>query len=217
MWRSFLIMLDLDETKYSRSFDSFRIRAPSMVIQYDASLSGMAVCMSSIDGEGCISLVRFAAIKSPYPVTTDSSFQNVYEYIAVLMGLLLAKNAGLYGFAYNLIGDSISSLSWVEHDRVKSQLAIRAGIGFTTVSVDIDSHVGALGYVPSHFNSVLDDLSRGKTPEEAGVPPSLQVQLSEIHPIMVYLRLCDPSIPMLCMDDTLDLLTGLRHSLASML
>ena len=47
------------------------------------------------DLQGTRQLLGFAVLPSPFMATTDSSFQNTYEYLAILLGLLLTKTLGL--------------------------------------------------------------------------------------------------------------------------
>ena len=49
-------------------------------------------------------------LPSPFVATTDSSFQNIYEYLAILLGLLLSKSLGLRDGVFAVLGDSRSSL-----------------------------------------------------------------------------------------------------------
>jgi hypothetical protein len=192
LWRSYLVALDLDEAKAARPLESFRPRTASVLIEYDASLTGFAVGISTLDESGNVVLVSYTAINPPYPATTDSSYQNVYEYLAVLLGLLLAKRAGLASFNYDLVGDSVASLSWVAHDKVKSVLAMGAGLGFTTLSVDLDAQVASIRHIYSAMNHVYDKLSRGCSAEESGIDPSKQVFFDDNHPVVSYVRLCSP-------------------------
>jgi hypothetical protein len=198
LWRSFLVMLQYDELRSARPLESFRPRSASLLIEYDASLTGLAVGISTVSVSGEIKLVAYTSITPPYPPTTDSSYQNVYEYLAVLLGLLLAKQAGFKSFSYDLIGDSVASLSWVSHDKVRSTLAMGAGLGFTTLSVDIDASVASIRHIYSAANHIYDKLSRGCSASESGIDPAKQVFLSDRHPIVEYVRLCSP----LCRFDT---------------
>ena len=79
----------------------------------------------------------FAVLPSPFVATTDSSFQNTYEYLAILLGLLLTKTLGLRNCVFAVLGDSRSSLAWVLKGRARSTLCRRASIGFSVLAVNV--------------------------------------------------------------------------------
>ena len=79
---------------------------------------------------------------------SSSSRQNTMEFIAVVLGLLLAWSASLHHFTYNLHEDSISSLAWAEADRVNSTLARQANIIFSTISVHLHATVAETVHIP---------------------------------------------------------------------
>ncbi len=141
-------------------------------------------------------LIAATAIQSPFAPTVESRKQNTYEYLAVLVGILMAKHLGLHGFTYRLLGDSKSSLKWAEKDRAASLLARRANIGLTLVSVDIDASVSETEHVPGKKNVVFDGLSRGKTMMEVGLDPSKWLEFPVSHPLQLYIALCDPDLPL---------------------
>lgn len=94
------------------------------------------------------------------------------EFIAVILGLLLAWRASLTHFTYNLHGDSVSSLAWAKADRVNSTLARQANIIFTTLSVHLHATVAETTHIPGELNVIFDGLSRGLTSSELGLDES---------------------------------------------
>jgi hypothetical protein len=214
MWRSFLLLLHLDEMAYARTFASFRPRPPSILIEYDASLTGLAVAISTLHPDRSATMVACTRITPPFAPTTDSSKQNLYEFLAVVMGLLLAKHLGLEHFAFDLAGDSTSSLSWAHSDRVASALAQRAGLAFTSIATAVDASVAEIKFLFSEQNRYMDAMSRGLSAVEAGLPAGLEVTLSHEHPIVQFIELCDPDAPLIGSDAVLSLLSALRTCLA---
>lgn len=67
----------------------------------------------------------------PFNTSSDSSYQNTCEFMAILLGLLLAHFMKLHNFRYQLIGDSTSSLSWAKAGRSPSHLAKRSLVIFS--------------------------------------------------------------------------------------
>jgi hypothetical protein len=49
----------------------------------------------------------------PFPETNDSSFQNTVEFLAIVLGVLLAVYLGFRHRGVELLGDSRSSLQWL--------------------------------------------------------------------------------------------------------
>lgn len=195
MWRAFLLASHFDEHKFARPIESFRQRPPTYVIEYDSSLTAFAVGLSSLDSvSGKLTLVAATSMLSPFAPTVESRKQNTYEYLAVLIGILMAKHLKLRSFTYRLLGDSVSSLKWAFKDRAASVLARRANIGLTLVSVDIDASVSETEHVKGEHNVVFDGLSRGKTMTEVGLDPSKWVSFPMSHPIHQYITLCDPDL-----------------------
>jgi hypothetical protein len=84
--------------------------------------------------------------------TTDSSFQNTYEYLAYLLGLLLSKSLGLRDGVFAVLGDSRSSLAWVLQGRARSMLCRLASIGFSILALNVAATILETEYVPSKQN-----------------------------------------------------------------
>lgn len=204
LWRAFLVASHLDPLRVSRPITSFATREPTVRIEYDSSLSAFAVGVSTLHS-GQPQLRVFAVAESPFAPTTEARFQNTYEFLAVVLGLLLMRHLGLRSQAYSLHGDSISSLTWAASDRTASALARRANIGFTIVATDIDALVSDTVHVPGKLNTVYDGLSRGVDAATLGLDPALQLHLPPTHPFLHYLALCDPVLPLVTPDEHLTL------------
>jgi hypothetical protein len=195
MWRTFLVQLDFNEISFARSLESFKLRIPWVLIEYDASLGAFGVGVSTWDNETSTFRLRaYTTVSAPEAIGDDSSYQNTCEFCAIILGLLLARGLGLRGFAYHLAGDSVSSLAWASHDRVNSSLARAANIGFALLSVDIDAVVADTRHVPGVENVVWDGLSRGKSGESMGLDPRLQVEAVPGGILVEFLALCDPTL-----------------------
>jgi hypothetical protein len=161
MWRAFTLLLIANPTRLSRSMESFRPQAAEYCIKYDASLTGLGVGLYHMADS---SLITYTALDIPFNVTNESKRQNTMEFLAVILGLLLAWRSNLRHFHYQLHGDSISSLAWAKADRVNSTLARRANIVFTTISIQLNATVADTVHVPGTLNVIFDGLSRGLSP-----------------------------------------------------
>jgi hypothetical protein len=110
------------------------------------------------------------------------------------MALLLIRQEGFAsrGYAYNLIGDSTSSLSWCEKGRARSQIATAANLAHNLLAVEADITLVNVTHIPGSDNVQCDGLSRGLSGPEVGLPADLFVPLGEQE--TQYIRLCDPSV-----------------------
>jgi hypothetical protein len=214
IWRAFCVLLHLRGDALRRSIESFRPSEPAISIRYDASLTQLAVGVYESE-HGSESLLRFAALHIPFPTSEDSSRQNTYEYLAVVLGLLLLVGLGRKNFSFLLFGDSVSSLAWVTSDRVASSVAKRANIAMVVLSVHCNAYVAETVHVPGVDNIVYDGLSRGKSAAEVGLDPSAQLLLQADHPYARFIGLCDPALRLETPEECLALAGALRGLLPS--
>jgi hypothetical protein len=131
MWRAFALILIAQPARLSRTMESFRLQEAQYCIKYDASLTGLGVGIYELRTSA---LLTYASLELPFQVTNESKRQNTMEFIAVILGLLLAWRSSLHNFTYNLHGDSVSSLAWAKADRVNSTIARQANIVFKCCS-----------------------------------------------------------------------------------
>jgi hypothetical protein len=195
MWRSFFCLLQLDPANFARPLDSFGTRTATVQVEYDASLTGLGVVVSTWCAVSQAFVVRgYSALTLPFIVDArDASRQNTNEYLAVLMALLLIRQEGYAGrgCAYNLIGDSTSSLSWCEKGRARSQLATAANLAHNLLAVEMDITLVSVTHIPGADNVQCDGLSRGLSGPEVGLPAELFVALGGNETQCI--RLCDPA------------------------
>lgn len=200
MWRAFLVMVGLDEPRYARSFDSFRAKEEaSVVIEYDGSLKGLGIGVSRVtDGESNRELRGFVSVyPMPYATTSDSSFQNTQEFVAIVVGLLVCCREGWRAFTFGLIGDSVSTLSWAGHDRANSELARRASIAYSVICVRLDATAGRTRFVRGKDNSVMDDLSRGVMDRHVlSLDQSRRIEVKEGGAMHRFIELLNPFLPL---------------------
>ena len=116
------------------------------------------------------------------------------EFIAVILGLLLAWRKQITTFHYDLHGDNMSSLAWARSDRVNSLLARRANIVYTTVSMHLNAHLVETEHVPGALNVVFDGLSRNVSPEQLGLDPSLMYTVADDLAMNEFIQLCNPAL-----------------------
>ncbi len=198
MWRAFLCLLRLDPANFARPLESFRKRRPTVLFEYDASLTGLGLGVSLWDIESStFRLVAYTGVTLPYKTSgRASAYQNTKEYTAVLLGLALVRQERLVTgcFAYNVVGDNTTSLTWVKKGKAASTLARRANIGYSLLAADLDASVAEIKHIPGVLNVVYDGLSRGKKGVDLGLPAALEVVLRPDSMALRYIALCNPHL-----------------------
>jgi hypothetical protein len=219
MWRAFLCLLHFEESSYARPLASFLDRAPSVLFEYDASLTGFGAGVSIFNPQTRRwEIAAYTSLAMPYLVDErDSGFQNSNEFMGILLCMLLVKQTGCVepGFSFNVIGDNTTSLSWCAHDRVCSERARRANIGYTLLAVDLDASVSEVRHIAGADNIIYDGLSRGKNGAEVGLPADKEIKLTPESLAYRYLVMCNPTVPLATLSEHNDLAVALLALLAT--
>ena len=102
LWRAFLLSLSVNPASFARPFRSFRARTATHTIECWAGM-GVLGWQGGLVGPPRI-LLGYAVLPSPFMATTGSSYQNTYEYLAILLGLLLSKSLGVCSLCLGIVG-----------------------------------------------------------------------------------------------------------------
>jgi hypothetical protein len=78
LWRSYLITWELKGSADARPIASMAPGPPTYVIEYDASLSGVGLVISTLV-EGELQLLKVAKVVFPYDLGVDSGLQNTWN------------------------------------------------------------------------------------------------------------------------------------------
>jgi hypothetical protein len=181
MWRAYLVQLMWDPLKFARSMESFRSRPADILLEFDASLTGFGVQVSRHEADGWRALAHVGTEHDFGEVNGElySGRQNLCEYMAVMLGLLLLRQVGLRDFVFDCRGDSMTSLNWVKEGRVRSGAARKAALGMNLLLAHLGAVVGAVVHIPGTQNEAMDGLSRGLSSSQAGLPPQERRFLAE--------------------------------------
>jgi hypothetical protein len=193
VWRAFLCLLAFHEERFARHLDTFRPVVATFKIEYDASLTGLGILISTRrTAQDSWQLKYHFSLDFPFDVEHDSSYQNTCEFLAVVSALVILVRYGHSDFSFDLYGDSISSLQWCRDERTKSTLARQAMFGFSLLSLFADATLATTIHVPGKENVLCDSLSRGKNGIQLGLDPSTGVDLPTTADVHEFLLIANP-------------------------
>ena len=203
LWRAALCALVLEPAKFARPMHTFRSTPYKVALEFDSSLKGVGVLVyvkpandEMISGGCCVSLDRLEL--------TKSDFQNMCEFIGIVVGLATLRRLGLlctmdgWRESVHLRGDSVSALTWAEKERYTGSNVSNASIVYTLMVLTWSVNVSSTQHIDGEVsNKRCDYLSRNShtarlSDPEVGYPGVEQVEWNN-DPIMArLLRLCDP-------------------------
>jgi hypothetical protein len=131
LWRMLLVLSHLDENRFTRSFQSFRVVSSTVCIEYDASLTGIGLYLSSVSNGQLVRDIGYGRLRFPFALKSDSSFQNVCEFIAVVIGIIVLVKLGYANTTITLRGDSRTSLRWGSTERFKGVRGLSASVVYS--------------------------------------------------------------------------------------
>ena len=226
LWRALLLQLHLHESTFAKPLDSFRSLAPTVVLCFDSSLSGVGVILRHYVGvddvgtleEGTVIALgsfQYSCLSEPIEFHDESSYQNLSEFIGVIYGLLILSSLKIEHTGVVLKGDSVTAMSWAETERFRGALSKPAALAYLNVCVEYGYEVVGTEYVTSENNHQCDRLSRG-------VSPTVLCQEGLCHPSLIYemgdsvgrlISLCNYSHTFVTVGDLLSLWGKLKECL----
>ena len=161
MWRATLALVELNEAQFSRPLDSFRPQSVEFIIEFDASLNGIGILWYRKGSDNReISLGAAAVDLTWLDLGTDSSYQNVAEYMGGLVGLIGLLKLGVSNVAVEFRGDSLTALSWAKKEKSKGTLVSNAAIVFSLLCLRFGLNVQDTTHISGDQNWRCDTLSR---------------------------------------------------------
>jgi hypothetical protein len=195
MWRSFLCLLVTNGGDFQRPISSFSTDAPSIVLEYDASLTGIGVIIFNVV-EGAE--VEWFVIQEvfPFDLGGDSGFQNSVEFIAITIGVTALAARGVRNVNIHVRGDSKASLKWSGSDSFRSRRCRAAATCFIAITTYSGISIVSVEHIPGETNVRCDALSRckenGLSPADLGFSDTSVFQLSANPYVQALLKLCEP-------------------------
>ena len=121
----------------------------------DAGPRGLGVEVRSDDGV----LLGFLSYRLPF-LALASDFQNLREFVGVILGLLIVHHFAQGPTAMEWINDNTSALSWVHNDLSKSKSAQAAFLIFTWCKIKTRIIVSNTNHIAGTSMGDIDSLSR---------------------------------------------------------
>ena len=161
-----MTLVALDETKFTRSIHTFASVEPKLFIQSDACLFGLGILIYG-GPNGNVPLGGSAVDISHFGFGEDSSFQNVAEFVAAVMGIVIIVKMGLLfmikDYGVGLRGDSITALTWISKEKYRGLSVSNAAMVYTILGIACGSAVSNAVHLSASDNWRADDLSRQST------------------------------------------------------
>jgi hypothetical protein len=211
VWRVMVCMLSFKPEKFARSFDSFRVVSPTVLLEYDASLMGFGLRLTKIShvDKGDFEKVQLLGLGGhmfDFDLKGDSSYQNTCEFLAVVVAFLILGKLGFRDVTLLVTGDSRTSNHWCAMERYKGKSAHRAALIFTIIATHFNFWVFDTEWISSGDNKEMDVLSRG-----GAIPRSMYqdddqlFRFEQMGEILALVEACNPLHPEMDWTDTVEL------------
>jgi hypothetical protein len=196
-WRCLFTLMELRQGRFARSLLSFSPPEVSYLIEYDSSLYGIGVVLSTIQS-GVETVWKVLQLcETPFNCRDDSSYQNSMEFLGVVIGVTALASLGVRGASIRLRGDNMSSLRWALTERFRSVLCKRMSIIFVSLGIEYDVTVEDAQHIAGTHNITCDRLSRFReyraSPIDLGFQGCQRISLEPgtlLHTIVAF---CDPT------------------------
>ena len=145
-----LVLSEVLGRDFTRSFESFGLRdhPPTWVIEYDASLMGLAVIWFRVEPDGAEVAVGCGAVDLRNKGYENSGLMNTLELMAATVGLWKLKERGVRKASIRVRGDNMTAMEWAENGGFRSEYAQKTSIAFTAISVEAGLEVVDKTHLP---------------------------------------------------------------------
>jgi hypothetical protein len=214
IWRIItLCMLCFNPSKFARTFDSFKEVPPKILIEYDASLTGLGIRISELiynPGKEVPvgkNLIGVDGLQFSFTLEGDSSYQNTCEFLAVVVAFLVLGRLGWSHISIRLIGDSVTSNHWCADERYKGSASQRASFVYTLIATHFHFWVSDSEWISSESNEEMDGLSRGLIDPilDWGLTSDQVFSLSMNQCVLDLISSCNPQLGTMDWESTINL------------
>ena len=126
-WQSMLCLVRYQESRFTRTLESFSPALPLTIAEFDASLAGVGLIWYQRNGAEVAMGVCAVSI-SFLKFGSDSSYQNLSEFIGAILAVLGHVFMGNRGKSLALRGDSVTALTWAITERSRGSIVTNAAM-----------------------------------------------------------------------------------------
>ena len=225
LWRAMLFLVQYDELRFTRPFQSFNGTAiPTLIVEFDASLSGVGILWFKRSNSAEVCLGGSAVDLRFLEFQEDSSFQNLSEFLGIILGIVGLVKLGYSNADIELRGDSISALTWAEAERYRGENITNASMVFTSLCIAFGMNVKIASHIAGVKNERCDELSRvtssGKSVasimEKYKLTYAPEVYIGDNAKVQQLLLECDPSLKFPTEKHFLDSWGRIREAISSL-
>ena len=200
-WQAMLCLVRYDETRFTRTLDSFAPSPPSVTAEFDSSLTGAGVIWYTTAHGAEVARGVCAVSLTFLGFEDDSSYQNLCEFIGAIIAVIGHVILGNRGQTLALRGDSVTALTWAITERPRGSIVTNAAMIWTLLCVAADVDIRETTHIPGEQNDNCDQLSRrGLRPTNSvsehaqamGIGEAKVLDIAVDEEIMDLIFLCDP-------------------------
>ena len=215
--RYFRVLIGLtavNDVEFARPLKSFRIATSSLVIEFDASLTGIGLLYYQQSEKGEVLIGGGSIDISSLYFASEASYQNTAEFIAAVLGIRGLRQLGLHPDSVCLRGDSMTALTWASTGKFRGELVGNAAVVFILQNIHEKITISEVVHIAADENWRADYLSRGGTLNELYEKDTRleKAQTIQLNGDMI-ISLCDPERPTATDDEFDNFWTDMRRIL----
>ena len=175
-WRAMLCLVRYRETEFTRTLESFNPATPTVLVEFDSSLSGAGLIWFT-RSNGAEAILGVSAVDLTFlEFGDDSSYQNLSEFLGAIIAVVGQVVFGLAGRSLALRGDSVTALTWAITERPRGSIVTKAAMIWSMLCVATGVDVIEITHIPGTENKRCDRLPRLQ-PQRG---PSFSAELSDM-------------------------------------
>ena len=197
--RYFRVLLGLtavNDVEFARPLKSFKRATSNLIIEFDASLTGIGLLYYQQSGNAEVLLGGGSVDISALHFASEASYQNTAEFIAAVLGIRGLRQLRLQPDSVCLRGDSMTALTWASTRRFRGELVGNAAAVFVLQNIYEKVTISEVIHIAAEDNWRADYLSRGGTLDDLYKKDTLlkKAQTVELNGDMI-IQMCDPGRP----------------------
>ena len=127
-WRAMLCLVRYRETEFTRTLESFNPANPTVLVEFDSSLSGAGLIWFQ-RSNGAEAVMGVSAVDLTFlEFGDDSSYQNLSEFVGAILAVVGQVVLGHTSLSIALRGDSVTALTWAITERPRGSIVSKASI-----------------------------------------------------------------------------------------